>query len=218
MSRGVLLALVAAAAPSAAAAQPLNWRSPAAARHLVTVAAGVDYGAVLSVGYGYRLGQTVVGAEWSVPAGRDRVDDFTGRAGVRTVLRGGRAFVASLSAAATVTRFRSPYLAATGLGGDVAAQMGRYGRRWFLAAEVGSDLTVASRLVHSEAYRANYPDVRDGWYRATGGHLRLGVLGGRSIGAADLHLGAGRLFERRLGGAPLVPFYLRVGATVRLGA
>lgn len=199
-------------------AQPINWAAlRPGQRHLIAVTAGIDYGAVVGASYGYVGGGTVFTVGWSTPAGRSVADDFAGWAGFRTRGLSHGALIASTTLDATVRRYHSPFLRAESIGGDVAGVVGLYRRGGFVAFRTGFDWSAASHLVHSDLYRAQYPSVRDGWYRSTGGTFHYGLQAGLSFGRLDLHIDAGRLVERDLKSTPTVPLYLKLGTTVRLG-
>ena len=73
----------------------------------------------------------------------------------------------------------------------------------------------ASRIAISDAYRANYPGARDGWYRLPGGTAYAGLQAGLSFGTFEVVARAGHPRTPSL--APQsVPFYVTGGVNVSL--
>ncbi len=214
----VVVAALGAGVPRSAPAQVVNWRTLGPdQRHVAGTYAGVDYGIVLGAAYAYHYKAALLGTEWTLPAGGSAADDFRGTVGVsvRWLERG--ALAVATDVRGIVRRYDSPYVRLLNAGADLSGTVGLYGHRWFLAGRGGFDQAVATRIRNGDALRASYPAIRDGWYGASGGNFHLGLEAGRSMGRADLYLALGRVVEQDFRTTPTVPFYARLGLTMKTG-
>lgn len=185
---------------------------PGDARMHISMA--VDPAVITSVGYGRFTtlfgATTSLGFEVGVVAGDAELGDYRVRLGgeVQLVRRGAFRVAAS---AAFMTRGTSNWVfRAVNFGSDFGATAGVYRRGWFVAGEVGFDKAIITHLKHTQEYRDQYYDAKDGWYLNNGGTGRLGIITGRAVGGAELLLRAG--IARTQGGEALaVPAYLTIG-------
>lgn len=153
---------------------------------------------------------------FTVPRTQPDLRDWRWSTGARLdVLRRGR-FALPLALSFVLGRLDTVAVDALGLGSELAAMPGYYGRRWFAAAELSWDQEWATALRHSDIYRqVVYEDVRDRWYGVTGVTMRYGArLGGRPWRRLELWIRGG--YERHGKFDHLAPpVYGLVGANLR---
>lgn len=200
-------------------AQNVNWnRATPDNHHLVYANAGLNYGAIASLGYGYQLNIAVpvlLSAEFSIPFGHQPFDDLKSKLGGQVALLRAGNFSASVKAYGLFRRYESRLVRLESFGSETGAVFGYYKRKWFLAAELSFDKAITTHLVHGEAMRENNPGLKDGWYIPTGGNLQYGIQAGYSFGKNDLHLSAGKIVAQDFKAAPTLPFYLQLGCNRR---
>ncbi len=223
MSRhGLAFALIAllVAAPGVVRAQELNLaRLDLASPNLVSVRTGAEYGLVADAGYaravGLLGGVVLLGGELTAPWSGLAHGDFRLRATALLPVASGERWKLAASFAPTLRGASNDAGRFTGFGADLGAVGGYFAPGWFAAAELGLDWTLATRVVHSDAYRRLvFAGARDGWYADTAATLRAGAQLGVSFGRHDLVLRLGGL--RDAGGAkPLLPIYATLGFGTR---
>ena len=97
-------------------------------------------------------------------------------------------------------------------GSDLSATAGYYKPKWLVAGEFGFDKALVTHFKHTNAFRENFPEVKDGWYQpATGGNFYYGVQAGYSFGANDITLNAGKVIQQDFKTEPTIPFYVQIG-------
>jgi len=175
-------------------AQTSNFRHAEAGRYEVSLAFGLDPAVVTSVGITRwtAVGDRLVGLslEGTLPVAEMDLHDYRVGAGASlSLVRFGTFHLATrfgLSARGT----QNVNFTAHGVGADLAAFLGHYGRRTFAAVEFGYDKAVVEHIEHRPFYLANYPDAVDGWYKAPAGTVRLGLTTGVSFGRMGVSLRA----------------------------
>ena len=206
-------------APLTSHAQDVNVGALDESTNVATVTTGAEYGFVLGAGYSRvtTVGDRplILSADLALGWAEVDLDDFRLRVGARAPLVDGRRWKVIGSLAASVRGTKNDIGRMTNVGTDVAILAGRYGRRGFVAAELGFDAALATHVTHADAYRMTvYADARDGWYGAPGGMLRAGLQGGVSFGRYDVILRSGRLMD--IAGQPaMFPFYATLGFDMR---
>lgn len=209
-----LLITIIAVAPLAAHADPLNVGAVASDTNIVTVTTGEEHGLVVGVGFD-RVSAVadhpvIVGGDVALSAAGFDLADFRVRAGALTPIVDGAHWKILGGATAVVRGTHDDIARMLDLGVDVTAAAGYYARHWFAAGELGFDAALVTHIAPTDAYRmVVYPDARDGWYRTTGGLLRIGVQGGVSLGHDDVALRAGILRDVE-GDPPLFPMYATI--------
>lgn len=203
-------------------AQTVNWsRLENSPTHIVNVNAGLQHGVIYGVDYSYYTNVNLpfmLHLSISIPSGKKLTDDFKIQPGIQiqwlknsdfkliTCIDG---IARRRHEATTVTLFN--------IGADISACFGYYRPGWLIAAEVGFDKAIATQFKHSQAYRNNYPEVQDGWYKpSTGGNFNYGLKTGISFGKQDIYLQAGKIIAQDFRSHPQVPYYGQIGYTLRL--
>ncbi|GAA4462588.1 hypothetical protein GCM10023189_39450 [Nibrella saemangeumensis] len=206
---------------SSAQAQTINWGSlKAENKQLITVNAGLEYGAVYGIGYGYkinnRLFPIIATVEYSAPTGDKPYDDFKTKIGgqIRWVKLNNFQFSTKLHG--VFRSYQNELVRMLNFGSDLSGIAGYYRPNWFVAGELGFDKAIVTHFDHSQAYREQYPGVVDGWYEpATGGNLYYGLQTGVSFRRHDISVRAGKLLRQDFKTAPMLPFYGQLGYTIR---
>ena len=211
------VALLALAIP--AAAQTLNWSGMQEnQRHIINANVSWDYAASVGIGYGYRMETkvpTVLSAQFSLPAGENKIDDFKAKLGgqVRVVQRG--KFQATLAMYGLYRQTTNHLVKLQNFGGEFTGVIGYYRPRWFVAAECGFDKAIVTRIRNSEAMKHIYPDVRDGWYVPTGGNFVFALQTGYSFRHADIIFKAGKIVDQNLRSTAMIPMTFQLGVNAR---
>jgi hypothetical protein len=200
--------------------QSINWKSlKKEQRHIINVNTGADYGITVGAGYGYQLTAglpVVLNAEYSLPGGRNLSDDFKTKFGGHVRLYQFNNFQFSAKVQGVFRRYQNSFATLLNFGSDMSGIIGYYKPKWFIAGEAGFDKAIVTHFKHSEAYKQNFPSVKDGWYEpATGGNFYYGLQTGFSFRKNDIYLKAGKLITQDFSSTPLLPFYLQVGYNIR---
>ena len=219
MSRTFAVILLLLAAP--AGAEEINFATATAERPNVVLArTGIDHALVLDLGYRRVLSWAgrplVLGVDLETPAAGMDFGDYALRAGAAAPLLGGggRGWKLIGALGPTLRATENAVATARALGLD-AHLTGGYYARWWLAGELGIDWAATTHIAHSDAYRANYPGAKDGWYASAGGTIYAGLTAGVTIRSVDLVLRAGMPRSADLG-PQTIPFYALLGVNVTL--
>ena len=188
-------------------------------KQIVTANAGLDYGLVYGAGYGYQVKSKkplILSVQLSGPSGENLTDDFKTKIGAQMRFYKIRNFHFTAKAHGIYRKNKNDFVALQNFGAEVSATIGCYKQKWFTAVEVGFDKAIVTHFKHSEDYKQIYPGVQDGWYEpATGGNFNFGVLGGYSFKRSDIFLEGGLVTTQNFSKSQL-PFYGRLGYTIRL--
>ena len=151
---------------STAFGQTINWNSLRLEhRHIVNVNAGWDYGTTLGLGYGRKVKTAlplIVGAELSLPAGHDLVDDFKVKFGGQARIFRYKNLLASLKVYGLFRRYESDFGRFVNFGSEFSSAIGYYRPRWYAAAEFGFDKSIVTHIRHSSLMEEYYPDIQHG--------------------------------------------------------
>ena len=202
--------------------QTINWASfDSTHRHIFNANTGIEHGAVLGVGYGFRINNNlfpmVANLEFSVPAGDYFFDDLKTKIGMQVSWVEIHNFQFSTKVHGVIRRYENSNVRLVNFGSDLAGVIGYYRSKWFLAGEIGFDKAIITHFKHSDNYSEQYPGVKDGWYGpATGGNFYYGVQAGFSFGKHDLYARAGKLLTQDFVTAPTFPLYGQLGYNIRV--
>ncbi|HET9745947.1 MAG TPA: hypothetical protein VFP97_09550 [Chitinophagaceae bacterium] len=201
-------------------AQTFNWHDlRREQRHILHLNVSAEYAAAYGAGYNYRLRSKfpiVLSAEYSFPSGNDITDDFKTKIGgqIDWFHAGNFHFVSKIHG--VFRRYQNDYARLLNFGSDLSGIIGYYKPKWFVAAEVGFDKAIVTHFKHTDLYKQNFPDIRDGWYEpSTGGNFYYGIQTGLSRKKFDVYLKAGKLIEQDFKTSPLFPVYGQVGVNVK---
>jgi hypothetical protein len=199
--------------------QTVNWNSlKPEIRHIVNVNAGWDYGTTFGLGYGQKLKTAfplIVGAELSLPAGQDLVDDFKLKSGGQVRIFRYKNLLASVKVYGIFRRYESDFGRFVNFGSEFSSAIGYYRPRWYAAAEFGFDKSIVTHIRHSALIEEYYPEIQHGWYIPGGGNFFYGVQVGYSPAAYDVYLKAGKSITQDFKAHAAIPMYLQFGCNVK---
>lgn len=201
--------------------QVINWAGMNdEKRHIVNTNIGLEHGAVLGFGYGYKITSgifpVVINVEYSFPSGENILDDFKTKIGAQVRLIEYNNFIFSAKVHGVFRRYENDFARLLNFGSDISGIAGYYKTNWYVAGEVGFDKAIVTHFKHSVNYRSQYDAVVDGWYEpATGGNFYYGFQGGISFGKNDFYVRAGKIVSQDFETNPMVPFYLQLGYNVK---
>lgn len=201
--------------------QNVNWRSlQDDQRNLIQFDFGYDYGTTVRIGYSRAFNwfrPVVLGLDYSLPMGKDLVDDFKVRLAGQIEVIQLDGFSATLKLMSSLRRYENPMVRIVSFGSDLALVTGYYAPTWHAAGEFGFDKSIVSHLKHSDIMRSNFPQIRDGWFIPTGGNYYYGIQAGKTLGETfDFSLRLGATKAQARDEDAVVPFYGQIGLSVRL--
>ncbi|SJZ84711.1 hypothetical protein SAMN04488128_1011834 [Chitinophaga eiseniae] len=202
-------------------AQVINWGNlQDGQRHWINAHTGAQYGMVFGLGYAYQLADSefpvIANAAYSFPSGNNLLDDFKAKLGTQVRLLQMNDFHFAVKAHGIFRGYENELVRLLNWGMDLSGTIGYYRPSWFVAGEAGFDKAISTRFKHTDTYKKQYPDVKDGWYApATGGNFNYGLQGGVSFGRHDITLSGGGLLQEDFKKKPLLPFYLLLGYNYR---
>jgi len=207
--------------PAAVAkAQTVNW-AQVRQKHILNGHVAADHALTYGLGYSIHLKArrpVLLHAEYSFPSGKDLTDDYKIKTGTQVRWWQWGHFHLASKFQAIFRRYQNGYARLLNVGTDISATAGYYTPHWFIAGELGFDKAIVTQFKHSDLYKSNFPDVKDGWYDpATGGNIYYGIQGGWSFGNKDLYLKIGKIKQQDLRTSPLLPVYAQAGFTIRIG-
>ncbi len=196
--------------------QSINWaRLQPTEKNLFSAHVGFEYAFAYGLGYARQIETrmpTLVMVEISQPAGENLFDDFKTKVGAQVRIIQYNHVQVSARIQGVFRRYQNDYVRLLNFGSDMGITAGYYSSRWFAAAEIGFDKAIVTHFKHSEALRADFPGIRDGWYKpATGGNLYLGINTGFSFRKTDITLRLGRVIQQDFQTNPTIPFYGALG-------
>lgn len=200
--------------------QTINWANfPEEQHHIVHLNAGLDYGMVLGVGYGYKPDTkipVILNLGYSFPSGNKFMDDFKSKMGAQIMWYKIGNFQVSTEIQGVFRRYQNPFVRLLNFGSDLSGTIGYYKPGWFMAGEFGFDKAIVTHFNHPEKVKNNYPLIQDGWYQpSTGGNFYYGLQAGYSFIRYDLNLKVEKLITQVLKTTPTLPFYARLCINVR---
>ena len=202
-------------------AQTINWGSlDTGSRHIINANAGMEYGAVFGVGYGYQIKNNlfpmIANIEYSFPSGENLSDDFKTKIGMQISWFEFHHFQFSTKLHGVFRRYETDYARMLNFGSDLSGIVGYYRSKWFAAGEVGFDKAIITHLKHPQAYSDQYSGVSDGWFGpTTGGNFYYGFQAGYSFGKCDLYGRMGKVLTQDFKTAPTIPAYAQLGYNIK---
>lgn len=213
MKKHIICLTIALCAGFASKAQEVNWRSfNAPYKHLVSVNFGADYGTYYGLAYGYKLPgrlPVVLGTAISVPFGNYLLDDWKVKISGQSELWHNDQFSLGIQPGILVRRYQSDAARLYNISADLTTTFGYYRPAWGVAAEVNFDKTLSTHIKHN-MLKDYYPEIRDGWYGATGGNFKFGMKGNYSFQTWSIFMKAGKVFAQDFKDNPTLPFFFEV--------
>lgn len=216
-----VITIILCATGSCCFAQSINWEGlKTDERHILNLQVGVDYGLIYGLGYSYHFKSRlpmVLSTEYSIPSGSKFLDDFKTKIGANVRLLDFNNIGLSLNVNGIFRRYDNTLVNILNFGANANAIVGYYKPKWFVAGEIGFDKAIVTRFKHKDAYKENFPEVRDGWYEpVTGGNFQYGIQLGYSFNKSDLYLKGGRAVAQDFKTKPTIPLYLQIGYNIKL--
>lgn len=211
-----------ASASTLAAAHEVNFGALGGDRpNLLYTRGGAEYGFVAAVGYGrvFRIADRplVLSGDLTLPIAMPDFGDYRARVGVQIPLVQKRGGVLAARVAPAIRGNENAIARMTSFGSDTGIVAGYYATRWFVAGEVGIDMTWTTHIEHADRYRAiQNPAAKNGWYGLTGGNVYYGLLGGYSLESVDFMLRIGQSRNLSNGKTGFLPAYATLNINVRL--
>ena len=201
-------------------AQDVNWRAAEKSRHLVAAGFGGDYTFYYLASYGYVAGSgripVVIGTDFSLPFGEDIADDWKWRTSVQAELWSQNHFSFSLKSSFVFRRYESSLARMYNTGAEITLLAGYLKPKWGITALGNYDASIATHIKHGEL-KESYPDIRNGWYGATGGNFKFGARGNLSFKSWNTYLTAGKHFGQDFKDNPTFPFFIELSIQKQLG-
>lgn len=201
-------------------AQNINWLSTTDNNRMIYLNFGYDFGLTTQLGYAHKLKSTrpiVLSADYSLPMGKNLVDDFKTRAGCQIAIYNMGDFMLAAKAFAIFRRHETNFLRIASFGTEISGVLGYYKPKWHLAFEYGFDKSIASHLKHPEIMKENYAAISDGWFTPSGGQFFYGIQGSKAIKEKlelSLRMGATNAqFDDR---NALLPYYAQLGLLYKI--
>lgn len=202
-------------------AQSINWAGlKEEDRHLLNLNVGIDYGVIYGVGYGYQLKSklpVIFNAEFSIPSGNRFFDDFKTKIGAHVKLLEVSNIGVSVNVNGVFRRYANTLVRLSNFGATANVIIGYYGPKWYVNGEFGFDKAIVTHFKHKDAYKSNFPEVKDGWYEpSTGGNVQCGMQVGYSFNHSDVYLKGGKTIAQDFKTSPTIPIYMQLGYNLKL--
>lgn len=196
-------------------AQVINWEN-LSQDNIANINIGTEYGVITGLGYGYKMSDSrfpyLLSTEVSFPLGEKKLDDFKVKLGGQIRMLELNHINLSIKMQGVFRVYNNDFVKISNFGSDFSTTIGYYKQKWFTAAEFGFDKAIVSHYKHTDLYKSNYPDVKDGWYEpSTGGNYYYNVKGGYSFGKNDVTLSVGKIISQDFKTAPLFPIFTQLG-------
>ena len=213
MKKYIVVFTIALSTSFASKAQEVNWRSfNEHYQHLISINLGADYGTVYGLAYGHRFSgriPMVLGTEISIPFGNHLFDDWKVKVNAQSELWHNDRLSLGIKPGIIVRRYQSDAARLYNIGAEITATFGYYRPRWGLAGEVNYDKALFTHTKH-KILKDYYPEIRDGWYGATGGNIKLGMKANYSFKTWSIFLKTGKVYAQDFKDNPTLPFYFDI--------
>lgn len=202
-------------------AQNFNWSSlEEDQKQMAYINFGFDYGVTAQFGYAHKADiftPVIISFDYSMPMGKDLVDDFKMRLGFQKVVFQKNNFMLTTKVYGNFRRHQTQLVRMMSFGSEISGVVGYYKSRWHLAMEVGFDKAIATHLKQGAEMKENYGGIQDGWFVPTGGNLFCGLQTSKTLGKTkELSLRLGILDAQFDDEDPLLPIYLQLGFVCKL--
>ncbi len=168
-----------------AKAQNINWNSISSEnKNLSTLDFGYDFGLTSQIGFYKLIPKTkpfYLGIDVSAPMGNVILDDFKLRINGLFKVYQINNYILSAKVSTNFKRHETEMVRMASFGSELSLKIGYYRPKWHVSTEFGHQKSISTHLKHSSKIRANYPDIKDGWYVPTGGNFHFGISGSKSI-------------------------------------
>lgn len=200
-------------------AQTVNWSAIGSAKNNARMYSGLDYG----VTYGLQYGRVIPTKSmiWipvvavSLPWGENLLDDYSWSVGTTTKVFQYKSWIASFDVSIVSKQNKNPFVTMRGVGSESGIHFGYYKQRWFVNLHFSTDNTYLTHFNHTDVYRGNFADAKDGWYQNTANNQYLGINTGYSFSKMDLTFSSGLRRTDGLRSKPTLPLSMKLGVNYR---
>lgn len=180
-----------------------------ASGHMVTLKVGADFGTVYGLSYGYKFSgkqPVMVGTELTTPFGGKIMDDFKARLTAQTIFWPAKHLGIAIKPGMAFRRNGTEAAVVCNISTELATSVGYYRNKWSIATETVFDYSNATLLKHRKL-QEYYPEIKDEWYKNTGGTIKFGVQGTYWLRSTGVSVKAGKVYGRNFKNNPTIPFY-----------
>ncbi len=194
--------------------QEINWRNTdSSSSHFVSINFGADYSSYYGLSYGYKIknkfAPIVIGNDFNVSFGKQLTDDWKSRTTIQTELWHNKHFSWSLKTGFIVKRFESEIARLVNLGADITTIFGFSKPKGGIGLVIHYDRS-SSTHIKNKLLKEYYPEIKDGWYKTSGGNFKFGIRGNYSIKKWNTYLNIGKTYGQNFKDNPTLPFYLDI--------
>ena len=219
----IIIILITALSVYSINAQSINWQSiDKDQKNIVYLNFGYDFGMTTQFGYGRKIETfrpILLTADYSMPMGKDLVDDFKLRIGGQISIFERNNFIASAKIYGIFRRHQTKLVRMASFGSETAVILGYYKPKWHIAGEFGFDKSIVTHLKHSDIMKDNFPAIADGWFIPSGGHFYYGIQGSKTIGNNfDLSLRVGMTNAQFNDKNAIMPIYTQFGLIYKISS
>lgn len=202
-------------------AQEINWRSlNEESNHLVSLYFGADYSSYYGASYACSIKNKYrplfIGTELTLPFGKQVTDDWRWNVNLQTELWQNDYLSLGTKLSFVTRRYSSPIATIYNTSGALSLNFGYVRLKVGAVVVAAYDQTMAAHISH-KLLKEYYPQIRDGWYGASGGTFKFGVRGNWSHKSWSTYLTVGKAFARNFKDNPTFPFFAELSVQKRFG-
>jgi len=216
MKKIIVLSILFVLSISAINAQDLNWKwIKDKKQNYVHLQVGYDFG--VTTQFGYCRSVTLVKPilftlDYSFPMGGVIFDDFKFRYGGQLEIIELNNFIASFKLFGNFKRYETELVRIINFGTETSIILGYYKPGWHLALELGIIKPIISDLKHSEIMKEDYPTIKDGWYKSSGGYCNYGIQFSKSVAKSfNISFRVGYTNALADNKGAMLPYYTQLG-------
>lgn len=193
-----------------AKAQDINFRAlNGKDNHIISGYFGADYSSYYGLSYAYVLTAEkpiVIGTEFTLPFGDEVLDDWKWKTGAQMELWKNESFSFALKPSIIWRRYESPLARFYNFGADVSVIAGYSKAKWGASIIFNMDRNFSTHIKHG-SLKESYPEIRDGWYGASGGNFKSGLRINGAFKSWNLFLTVGKHYGQNFKDNPTLPFF-----------
>ena len=180
---------------------------------------GLDPALLVTSGYARGIEvmnrDAMLSAELAIPIAEFDLKDYRLKVGGQTSLIQFKGWDIAAGASFIIRGTVNWMHSATNIGTDITGWIGRYGKWWFGAIEIGWDKALATKITATDRYKRYYfTDFKDGWYGNPGGNFTTGLRVGFMRTPIEITLRAG-LTKTQKFNDPFNPLFGVLGVNYR---
>lgn len=202
-------------------AQDVNWRSMNdQSDHLASLYLGADFSSYYGVSYAYSIKNkykpVFIGTELTLPFGKELIDDWRWNLNLQTELWHNNHFSLGTKLSFITRRYNSPIATFHNTASTLSINFGYLRPKVGVVIIAAYDQTIATHIQH-KLMKEYYPQIRDGWYKASGGTFKFGIRGNWSYKSWSTFLTVGKAYAQNFKDNPTLPFFAELSVQKRFG-